>query len=355
VKVEENCELPWDVLDIISKTLDFDSHFQFAGVCKSWRGFHKIYWRNFLASQEPLLLQFSTDGEGYGRGSFSFISIPDQKVYCSEMLKYFLHDYSIYVTSSSGYFIFARKNKSFMVINPFTRIKKVIDTSTCEFDSYTYYNYALLVFGKCSEEFVLVVLYKYDMSLHVYQSRNREWITYSTMENLGEVNDFVVLHDKIYIVTNKANIGVLNLNSTNINFLKLKSTLDTSFDNNFKLVNCDEQLFVVCLSFMDEISNVYKIDFSIMNYVRLKTLGDIALFYAMDKHFYALSNPNMWGYESNSVYVIGASSTKYSVYLGDDKKLHKDIMLPAPLGASRFKFDWYFRHLQYEVDYSLVE
>jgi hypothetical protein len=75
----------------------------------------------------------------------------------------------------------------------------------------------------------------------------------------------------------------------------------------------------------------------------------------MDKHFYALSNPNMWGYESNSVYVIGPSSTKYSVYLGDGKKLHKDIMLPGPLRAGRFKFDWYFRHLQYEVDYSLIE
>ncbi|CAJ2670901.1 unnamed protein product [Trifolium pratense] len=55
-KVEENRELPWDVLDNICKTLDFHDLFQFAGVCKNWRAFHKIYWTNFIAYQEPLLL-----------------------------------------------------------------------------------------------------------------------------------------------------------------------------------------------------------------------------------------------------------------------------------------------------------
>lgn len=50
MKVAENCELPWNVLDIISKALDFDDLFRFSGVCKNWRAF---YWRNLLASEEP--------------------------------------------------------------------------------------------------------------------------------------------------------------------------------------------------------------------------------------------------------------------------------------------------------------
>jgi len=112
-KVEENCQLPWDVLDIISKALDFDDHFQFAGVCKNWRAFHENYGRNFLASQEPLLLQISDHVEEL----YSFVSIPDQKVYHLEMMKGFLCSY---VTFSSGYFITTKCNNSFMLINPLT-------------------------------------------------------------------------------------------------------------------------------------------------------------------------------------------------------------------------------------------
>jgi len=74
--VEENRELPSDVLDIIYQTLDFDDFFQIASVCKNWRAFHKIHRRNFSASQEPLILQVSYDVIR----SLSFISIPDQKV-----------------------------------------------------------------------------------------------------------------------------------------------------------------------------------------------------------------------------------------------------------------------------------
>jgi len=120
-KVAGNCELPCDVLDIISKTLDFDDLVRFAVVCKNWRAF---YWRNFRESQEPLLLQVS-----YNRGaSYSFISLPEQKIYFLKMMN--LNCY-VYVTSSSGYFIMAGFNNSFLLINPFTRrIKKVIPPST---------------------------------------------------------------------------------------------------------------------------------------------------------------------------------------------------------------------------------
>jgi hypothetical protein len=347
-KVEDNCEVPWDVLDIISKTLDFDDLFQFSGVCKNWRAFQKIYWRNFLTSQGPLLLQVSY----LGKESFSIISIPDQKTYCLKVMEH-VFDYT-YVTSSSRYFITTEdNNNSFLLINPFTRIKKVISTPSSEFNWSLLIDHALLAFGKCSEEFVLVVLCQ--RHLHVYQSRNCSWVTHSTMGDQGRVVDFVVLHNVIYVVTNKANIGVLSLNSANIKFLKLKSTPDVPFSMCPRLVNCDEQLLVVLM--VDEIRNVYKIDFSTMNYVELETLGDIALFVSgvLRRNCYALSNPNMWGYESNSVYVIRILSTICNVYSGDDRKLQKFIALPSPRASLFIMFDWCFRHLQHEVDYSLVE
>jgi len=340
-----NCELPLDVLDIISQTLDFDDLFQFAGVCKNWKAFQKIYCKNFLASQEPLILQISY----FCTRSISLISLPDQKVYYCLKIKNYFNEY-IYATSSSGYFIMVGRNNSVLLINPFTRIKKVINNCPFEAESYHYSNRALLAFDKRSEDFILVVFCYYLGSLHVYQSRNCGWITYSTIGNEGgRVVDFVVLHNIIYVVTTKANIGVLSMTSANIKFLKLKNTPNEKFSR--RLVNCDEQLLVVDLRF-DEVRNVYKIDFSTMNYVKLETLGDIALFYAFNRNFYALSNPNRWGYESNSVYAL--RNPLCSVYSGDDKKLQKLITLPTQ-GASSFMLDWCFRHLQYEVDYSLVE
>jgi hypothetical protein len=350
-KVEENCVLPWDVLDIIAKKLDFDDLFNFAGVCKNWRAFHKNNCRNYT-SQEPLLLESSYDCR-FVR-SFTLSSISQQKVHCLKMKKCFIYPSSL-VTSSGGYFIMTGENNSFLLINPFTRIYKIINTSEIKLGFVI--NHALLAFGKCSEEYVLVVLCDIFRSgiLNVYQSRNCGWVTYSTMENQGRVVDFEVFHNKIYVITNQANIGILNLNSTNIKFLKLKSTPNATISVHSRwLVSCDEQLLMVDFT-SNTLPNVYKIDFSTMNYVKLETLGDIALFYVMRTSCYALCDPNRWGYQSNSVYIVSLTSTpKCTMYSWDDKNLQKDITLPSYRKYPSIH-GWLFRNLRYEVDYSLVE
>jgi hypothetical protein len=269
------------------------------------------------------------------------------------MMKYFL--YPTYVSSSGGYFIMTKHNRLFMLINPFTRIKKVINTLPSEVNYSYLTDRALLAFDKCSKEFVLVVLC--ENRLHVYQSRNSGWVTYLTMENAEMVVDFVVFHNIIYVITNKANIGVLSLNSANIKFLKLTITPGLTISLYLRLVECNEQLLVVDL-LMTKIRNIYKVDFSTMSFVKLETLGDTALFFVSKfdrSNCYALSNPVMWGYESNSVYVIDLFSTTCSVYSGDASELQKCIMLPTPHGASSSMVEWCFRHLRYEVDYSQVE
>jgi hypothetical protein len=260
--------------------------------------------------------------------------------------------------SSGGYFIMTGENNSFLLINPFTRIYKIINTSEIKLGFVI--NHALLAFGKCSEEYVLVVLCDIFRSgiLNVYQSRNCGWVTYSTMENQGRVVDFEVFHNKIYVITNQANIGILNLNSTNIKFLKLKSTPKAKIPVYCRwLVSCDEQLLMVDFTSSNTLPNVYKIDFSTMNYVKLKTLGDTALFYVESKSCYALSDPNRWGYQSNSIYILSSTPTpKCTMYSWDDKKLQKDMTLPSY--ASRkypSMHGWLFGHLRNEVDYSLVE
>ncbi|KAL5078447.1 hypothetical protein RYX36_017431 [Vicia faba] len=350
-KVAENCEIPWDLLDIISRKLDFDDLFGFAGVCKSWREFHKIYWRNFMASQEPLLLQKSS----HDKKSFSFISIHDQRVYHSKTIDCFWN--LAYSGSSSGYLIMTTENNSFILMNPFTRKKMEINTTAFKVEFSVFAYHVLLAFGKGLEEFVLVALCRSSNSLHVYQSRNSDWITYSTRGKPWKVVDFVVLHNTIYAVTDKARIGVLSLNSADINFLKLKSTPKVTSSSHLRLVSCDRKLLMIHI-LPRRILNVYEIDLSIKNFVEMKTLGDIALFYASGKYFYALSNPEKWGYESNSLHAINLSSTQCIMSIGNDNKLPEYIShdrLSNPPKGRPYLLDWCFKHLHYEVDYSLVE
>jgi hypothetical protein len=331
--------------------LDFDDLFQFGSVCSYWWQFYKIYWKNFLASQEPLLVQKSSISEKH----FSLISLPHQKVYHSKMFNNFFR--FAYQGSSSGYFIMTcRNNNSFTLINPFTRRKIQIKNSTFKVDYSSFFCHVLLAFVRGSNEFILVVSCRNSHDLYVYKSQNFGWVTYSTLQ---KVVDFVVLHNTIYVVTDKANIGILNLNSRDIHFLELKGTPSVTYTrySHVRLVSCDGQLLV--LNFLSKESfNVYKIDFSTMDYVKLETLGDLALFYAPRRKYYALSNPGRWGYEKNSVHVIDLPCHKYRVYKGDDNKM-PEIILPFFI-ASHYSYqdepylDWCFRHLHYEVDYSFV-
>jgi hypothetical protein len=168
--------------------------------------------------------------------------------------------------------------------------------------------------------------------------------------------DFVVLNNTIYVLTNKAEIGVLSLISKSLKFLKLKNTpSEPSFSYN--LVCCDGELLVV--RFMPKkVLHVYRIDFTTMSYVKLETLGDFALFHSPYK-CYALVNPGKLGYESNRVYSIDWDSAQCEVYSGSNNELMESIMLAGSRQVrSRSKpywLDWCFRNQHDEVDYSLVE
>ncbi|CAK8574707.1 unnamed protein product [Lathyrus sativus] len=342
--------LHWDVLDIICKRLDFEDLLSFSGVCKNWRTFHKS---NFFLS-EPLLVRM-TGSYDIGADSYSFISMPNQKVYDLKMMSSFQSPTYLYVRVSSGYFIFSHKSNSFVLFNPFKRKKMVINAPfTVEYMTPNRYE-SLLAFEKCSEEYVLVVLCNESSHLYVYRSRDCSWFIYSTFEPEEEVVvNFVVLNNIIYLVTNNVNIGVLNLNSGNIQFLNLKNTPKKDPSNSFKLVNCDEQLLLLNLRSSRSRREVYKIDLSTMNCVKMKSLGDIALFYVSWKHCQALSNPKRFGYESNHVYEANSLYNECDKYDWNDGRPSTIYPRPGPL-KDFFIFDWCFRHVKYEVDYSLVE
>ncbi|XP_027351267.1 uncharacterized protein LOC113862377 [Abrus precatorius] len=343
----EKSELPEDVFDIISKKLDFDDLFQFGGVCKSWRIFHKSYLRDLMASQEPLVVQTSFLMQAY-----SFFSIPEQKVYGS-VRNCYLSEF-FYSGSSCGYVIMVGiSNNKLLLMNPFVRRKVEINMSALNGNIEYLGCNALFAFAKGSEEFIVVVSGKYFQCLHIYESRNSCWVTCSAQGEPWTVVDFVVFDNTIYAITNKGEIGVLRLNSPTLKFLKLKN-IPKIIGLILKLVSCDGQLLVVNFASMERL-DVYKIDFSTMGYVKMETMGDIALFFGWTK-CYALSNPSRWGYDSNSLYFVNRSTAGGSVY-SEDMKPKKSILPsrppPSDLRSSLHWLDWCFkRHDQ--VDYSVV-
>ena len=212
------------------------------------------------------------------------------------------------------------------MINPFKKKKRKIINSTFEVDFCCFACRVLLAFARGSKKFILVVLCRNYDNLYVYKSRNLGWVTYSTSQ---KVVDFVVLHNTIYVVTDKANIGILSLSSANISFLKLNSTPSITFTpySHVRFVSCDGHLLV--LNFMSkEEFDAYKIDISTMNHVKLETLGDLVLFNAPGRKYYAhWATRNCGVMKKKIVYVIDLPYHKYRVYKGDGNKM-PELVLP---------------------------
>ncbi|XP_057425658.1 uncharacterized protein LOC130719025 [Lotus japonicus] len=301
--------LPWDDLAIICKKLNFNDIFQLSAVCKDWRSFFKSYWKNSMEFQSPLIVQRAS----FSKKSLSFNSRSDNMSYSAQMDNFWSLSYSF---SSSGYLIFVGPNM-FMLMNPLTRRgKKIITLALKDNDDYRG-SRAHFPFVKGSKEYVLVCFSNGSYRLKVYQSQNSCWAIYSTKEDPLQVVDLVVFQNSIYVLTNKAKIGVLNLNSTCLKFVELKNTPSITY-NDLRLVSCDGNLLVVHFV-PGKMLNMYKIDFSTMEFVRMDTLGELALFYSPYANCDALSNPRRWGYDSNTVYSITCSFPEYKVYSGNGK------------------------------------
>ncbi|XP_061353051.1 uncharacterized protein LOC133297848 [Gastrolobium bilobum] len=298
-----------------------------------------------MSSQAPLLVLTYL----CAKKTYFSIRISEQKVYHSK-LDYFRG--LSYSGSSSGYLIMVGADK-LLLMNPFTRIKKVF--SKLAIQDNLQYMYCRLAFAKGSEEFIIVVLCKKLYSLHIYQSRHSCWVTYSTRGNPWKVEDFVVLNNTLYAITEDAKIGVLSLNSVSLRFLELKNTPNVT-SSRLKLLSCDGQLLVVHHVNLSKF-DVYKIDLCAMEWIRLETLGDLALFYGDDSNCYAFSNPGRWGYESNYLYYI-STVFRGCIVCSLNNELKEGIVPSGlrPPTESRFDWlDWYFPNVRDEVDYALVE
>ncbi|KAJ0084799.1 hypothetical protein Patl1_29790 [Pistacia atlantica] len=153
--------------------------------------------------------------------------------------------------------------------------------------------------------------------------------------NHGCVEDVVVFYGRLFVVTSLWQIGKFNLRSGNSVFSTL--TYEPHYlTGKIRLVASKEQLFVVNLTATE--FNVYRIDFSRSEWVKVEKLGDEALF--IDNMSCRLSNTSKWGGRSNCVYYLSFNSGTCSVYSLNGEILETiqigNCFFPAPISS------WYF-------------
>jgi hypothetical protein len=144
-----------------------------------------------MESKSPFIVQVASSA----KKTVSFFSIPDNKLHNLEM-EYFW-GFS-YCGSFSGYLIFAGPN-NLLLMNPFTRGKKIISTSDLKIKSdYKTYR-VLLAFEKGSKQEVIGVYS--TKCLYVYQTHKPGWVAYKSWGFLKNFVDVVVFRYAIYALT----------------------------------------------------------------------------------------------------------------------------------------------------------
>ncbi|KAI4356059.1 hypothetical protein L6164_000111 [Bauhinia variegata] len=363
VKRSEWSILPYELLEIISKKIDFVNFFALGSVCKNWRKFYGNYWREFMASQPaPLLILKSPL---LAKEECSFFSISESKGY---KLLLPIHEREMessdefwkpFLWFSSGYVIMQSTLKIWL-INPFSRKEfhiptespcQVLDTQSNLVPSF---DHAFLSFVVNSEDFLVLGLSTvYSSNVFIYQSRSSNWVGYSIEENQSRITDVVVFHHTIFAINSRGTIGKLRLNSSDFKALELNNVPRYIFCEP-KLVSTNEELLVVLLS---QQLKIYKIDLSKKEWIRVQNLGDRALFVGKFMKGYALSNPSRWGYESNCVYDISQMHTVCHLYsMGDGGGRVRTVQHYGNAATSRllhYPMAWCFPTIRDQIDYSL--
>lgn len=143
--------------------------------------------------------------------------------------------------------------------------------------------------------------------LYVY--RDSKWRRYSFSIKPWLIKDMTVFDGGIFFITDRSDIGVFNLKTCDFILLKLKDA--PQLDARARLVASNAQLLIV-YPIPPSYFQVYRIDFSRNEWVKVENLGDEALF--IDTKSGRLSNTTKWGRRSNCLYYLPSHSNKCRVY-----------------------------------------
>ncbi|KAL4653609.1 hypothetical protein ACB092_01G316900 [Castanea dentata] len=257
-------ELPEALLHQITKGLGAIDYLIFACVCRTWRFYALAYKQDFMASQPPLVLFFSRQWKKF----CYFYSILDQRWY-KALLPSFVGKVCFGI--SSGYLIMEDKKKrpdsQIWLMNPFTRHELRFPSPPNLFRCVTLASLATPL-----PEFVIICFS--GQCLQFRRSTDVNWTLYN-YDDRNMIADLAVFNGKMYIISNNADIRVLNLTShPHLALLKVKGTADLNCGS-WKLLCFDKQLLVI--GGITDIE-VYELNFLKMELVKIPNLGDQALF-----------------------------------------------------------------------------
>ncbi|XP_031252089.1 uncharacterized protein LOC116109985 [Pistacia vera] len=351
-------DLPQELLEIISRSLNIVDYQNHGRVCRSWRLFYSEFKQSFLTSHSPLIVYSSARAKKYCH----FFDIATRMKYKTKLPRY-LCNFKFCLGVSSGYLIMLSLKKkdvsrALWVINPFTGhqiqfpcMPRPPHINDCR-DSGIFRS-IFASFGSQGQEFLIMILYEHDSSLQFCTSRDNKWKECHYINKGWRLLDIVVFYGRIYALDSNFQIGIFNLRSCDLRFLELKFAprLCSYYDKWIRLVTSNDQLFVV------DPPVLYRIDLSRMEWVKVYNLSDQALFHGYDDMMCSkVINPSKWGGQTNYTYGLFFDSKRCSLYSFNREEPQNAIAIDVLRNgdyswyASPKMYSWYFLHQSNGID-----
>lgn len=343
-------DLPHELLEIISKSLNIVDYQNLGRVCRSWRLFCSEFKQKFLTSQSPLVVYASSRAKKY----FYFFDIATGMKYKTK-LPQFVCNFKLCLGVSSGYLIMLCLKKNdvsgsyLSVVNPVTG-HQVQFPCMPQPPCIKYYDYRSIfaTFGSQVQDFL--IMYMDRRCLQFCTSKDNQWKEYYDIN--GRLLDTVVFDGRIYILNSNSQIGTFNPRSCDLRILELKFAPDFShsFHGLIRLVASNDQLFVL------NFPKVYRIDLSRKEWVLMYNFDDQALLFGSDYMMCSkVINPTKWGGQSNYIYSLVSSCIIYlRPYNPEEPQETIIIDLPPQVFgkgyASAKILSWYFLHQSSSIE-----
>ncbi|KAH7577229.1 hypothetical protein JRO89_XS01G0225000 [Xanthoceras sorbifolium] len=295
-------DLPIELLDIVSSHMTIPDYLSFGRACHSWRSYFLDSNKRFTASRPPLVCYISA----WDVNSCFFHDITDGNSY-EATLPDFTCKFCIGV--SCGYIIMGEFFSDLWFTNPVTGYQHLFSSMPqSDYCMYRSDRFILASTGP-NQDILIVLLCRKHYSVWYRRSTDMQWSSYSFVDKPWVV-DMVVFNSRVVVITNMYQIGILSLRSSDVRFLEFRGTPRGCFNPRF--VTSNEQLYVV--DFLPSVwLEVYKVDFSIMEWVKVDNIGDQALFLG-DMMGTGMSSTTRWGGRSNCVYYLSLATDQCYVY-----------------------------------------
>ncbi|KAM3761578.1 hypothetical protein ACB098_01G278800 [Castanea mollissima] len=288
---------PWSelhevLLHLIANQLGAIDYLMFGCVCKGWRLYVAAHRKEFMASQPPLLVFLSTQA----KRACHFYSIFDRRLYKAILPSLVGKTCS---GLSCGYLVLEDRKKradsEIWLLNPFTRHELRFSRPPNP--------YSFIILASLATplwEYVIIAFDRWSPFLQLCRFTDVNWTVYNSENFQGSPTnspwwfvDGVVFKGKIYVLTDHGEIGVLNLNPhPYVTLLEIQSIGCSSFE--LYLLAFDEQLFMIRRVVSIAKKEVYELNFSKMEWVKMQNFKDQALFLNSDYKSSGFSNITRW-------------------------------------------------------------